>query len=117
MIRVRRHTDGRVALQVPADRSAWSVVKGGGQRWVHQDYVVGDGWSELLVAELPEPDDDACGTVWNTDAGSLYVDGGEISRFRFEDPLNVDTLRSDALKMLAAVAACEKYRHERETTT
>jgi hypothetical protein len=58
---VRRHTDGRAALQVPADRSAWSVVKGGGQEWVHQDYVVGDGWSELLVAELPEPDHHADG--------------------------------------------------------
>lgn len=54
-IRVRRHTDGRVAIQVPAVRSAWSVVAGGGQDWVHECHVTGDGWSELFVAELPAP--------------------------------------------------------------
>lgn len=54
--RIRHHTDGRVALQVLADRSAWSVVYRGGQQWVHERHVLGDGWAELFVAELPKLD-------------------------------------------------------------
>lgn len=126
-IRLRRHTDGRVAIQVPTDRTAWSVVAGGGQNWVHERHVTGDGWSELLVAELPEPDDwancvgdkgeDAQIPRWSCAyVHSLYAwnEGVEVDGGLRED---LDAVRSDALKMLAAAAACERYRVEREAVS
>jgi hypothetical protein len=58
LVRLRRHTDGRLAVfrdgmwlitSVPPVTSYPS--------WFHDDRLCsGDGWSELLVAELPEPD-------------------------------------------------------------
>lgn len=57
-LRVRRHTDGRVAIE---HRPRWWVVirledDSAGLRDASEEYVSGEGWSELLVAELPEPD-------------------------------------------------------------
>lgn len=58
-IRVRRHTDGRVAL---FHRNRWLITEIPGQSIypVERDDdrdCSGEGWVELLVTELPEPDD------------------------------------------------------------
>jgi hypothetical protein len=117
LIRLRRHTDGRAAINRAGD--LWCVPFGREMTIYPSAYVSGPGWSELLVAELPEPDDAVSGTkVWDLGFGKLIVGG----RAEFESSFpysidNVDQLRSDALKMLAAVAACEQYRAQREATT
>jgi hypothetical protein len=116
-IRVRRHTDGRVALCFESDQYHWRIFK----RSAVSDRMgfagselgpLGDGWSELLVAELPEDD-----STWDLSAIGEFVAHREghvdIGGILFEP----ERIRSDALKMLAAVATCEKYRAERETTT
>lgn len=57
MIRLRRHTDGRVALSLVPDR--WKCFDNSSTAipWSPKnEHVSGPGWSELLVAELPEPD-------------------------------------------------------------
>lgn len=81
--------------------------------------VSGPGWCELLVAELPEPDghiemDRA--PYWAADHDTLpswvaYQDGVETET---GEVVPADELRMDALKMLAAAAACERYRTEQD---
>lgn len=120
-VRVRRHTDGRVAVKLAA--GPWHMVYGWlSEQYPSQDEINGSGeWSELLVAELPEPDDvlpitDA--PCWDTTyIGPLVVENGAISDPSLGSDFGKDgeALRSDALKMLAAVAACERYRAEQET--
>jgi hypothetical protein len=123
-IRVRRHTDGRVAyLAEPDDSNPWLVympwpilTPHGNTLWAEERDVSGDGWSELLVAELPEPDatPSANTQIWTIDDDWLAVEHGEfINNGLARDP---DQTRAEALKMLAAVAACERYRAEREAT-
>lgn len=117
-IRLRRHTDGRLAVfrdgmwlitSVPPVTSYPS--------WFHDDRLCsGPGWSELLVAVLPEPDRSVRNIrmAWTLCTGELtvgHLDGELESPY----PHTVDSLRSDALKMLAAVAAWEQYRARRET--
>jgi hypothetical protein len=81
----------------------------------------------LLVAELPEPDgsvnavgsdgEDTTTPYWKTSWGesvTAWIDGVETPVWELQEDL--DVIRSDALKMLAAVAACERYRAEREKT-
>lgn len=60
-IRARRHTDGRWAMLVKGTH--WVIGNPGRSHltgWLdpiaHENEVFGDGWSELLVAELPETD-------------------------------------------------------------
>lgn len=122
-IRVRRHTDGRVALCIQTD---------GCYRWASWDFndryteyklltdddVAGDGWSELLVAELPEPDYTLQNVrqKWVLRTGELAV-GQLDGHLECSYPHTANTLRSEALKMLAAAAACERYRAGREATT
>ncbi len=68
------------------------------------------GWSELFVAELPEPDG------WRGDTPFWQSSGGAtLSAHPDTDPDEMDPVRADALKMLAAVAVCEKYRAERKS--
>lgn len=130
-IRVRRHADGRIALLAePDDPNPWLVS--GTRRslarilWAVEADVTGDGWSELFVAELPEPDgqtdavnsdgEDVTTPYWKTSWGesvTAWIEGVETPVWELCEDL--EAIRSDALKMLAAVAACEKYRSERET--
>lgn len=108
-IRLRRHVDGRVAL---GTHGVWVVLPG--ENWWRKDdsRCSGDGWSELFVAELPEPDYYELKNIrmaWNLHTGELTV--GELDgELQSPYPHTLDSLRSDALKMLAAVAACEQYR-------
>ena len=56
-IRLRRHTDGRVAVLVdPGDPNPWLVgfPSSGRTLWAEERDVSGEGWSEMLVTELPE---------------------------------------------------------------
>lgn len=67
--RIRRHTDGRVALWTGrSDRYPWHVSPPPGRdvlpaavagiglcRHVSDEDVSGEGWSELIAVELPEP--------------------------------------------------------------
>lgn len=113
-IRLRHHTDGHVALCVMP--GVWTITRGGPGNFVklNDEYVFGPGWSELLVAELPEPDYELDGVeVWDLHTGEMTIDhrSGELETPHLHA---VDQLRSDALKMLAAVAACERYQVERE---
>jgi hypothetical protein len=125
-IRVRRHTDGRVAVctGLAQEPYRWFVWPPHGR--LTDEHVTGDGWSELLVAELPEPDgetgavvagEDARTPYWCTSRGELilaWTEGVEMPAWELQEDLEI--IRADALKLLAAVAACEKYRTERETT-
>lgn len=116
-IRVRRHTDGRVALNA---HGLWVVIPG--ENWFRKDdsRCSGHGWVELLVTELPKPDgnceiDNA--PYWNAGDGMpgfvAYEDGIETENGEI---VASDLMCADALKMLAAVNACEKYRTGQETT-
>jgi hypothetical protein len=83
-VRVRRHTDGRTAVAVPQTEQ-WCVVDRRHTRgavWSDDAGVTGPGWSELLVAELPPPDQigEASTKRWITfgDPGSrmtVYANG------------------------------------------
>lgn len=118
MIRLRRHTDGRVALSQVPDR--WKCFDNSSTAipWSPKnEHVSGPGWSELLVAALPEPDRSVRNIrmAWTLCTGELtvgHLDGELESPY----PHTIDSLRSDALKMLAAVAACEQYRAQQEAT-
>lgn len=105
-IRLRRHADGRVALSIDG---AWLTIPG---EWRKDDLrCAGPGWSELMVAELPESDDPV-EPLWTVSRGvelSAYTEGVLIGGVLFQD---IDILRIDALKMLAAINACERYRQE-----
>lgn len=110
-VRVRRHTDGRVALGA---HGVWVVIPG--ENWFRKDdsRCSGEGWSELLVAELPEPDGwDGTTPVWRTSTSCVSAEGGTVR----ENGMRRAVARSDALKMLAAVAACERGRAERDVKT
>lgn len=117
-IRVCRHTDGRVAVcaGLADEPYRWFVWPPHGR--LTDEHVTSDGWSELFVADLPEPDgwlagDNAAFPFWETTTNHLEVEDGELDDLNGHD---ADTLRSDALKMLAAVDACEKYQAERDVT-
>lgn len=121
-IRVRRHTDGRVAIQQPTV-GYWHVQNKDPQRLTlliaHDSDLVGDGWSELFVAELPDPDGaDGKSASWVLVEGDVRLTadaaGIGIHTARYDTHEWLATLRSDALKMLAAVAACKRYRAERK---
>jgi hypothetical protein len=115
-VRLRQHTDGSIAV---SRGGRWCLMGESMNPWVDELEVTGPGWSELLVAELPEPDGWAATRTpyWETgrDTYTAWTDGVEDA-----DGLNEGTdlewLRAEALKMLAAVAACERYRAEREAT-
>lgn len=115
VIRLRRHTDGRLAVfrdgmwlitSVPPATSYPS--------WFHDDRLCsGPGWSELLVAALPEPDVwDGTIPAWHTSTSYVAAEGSSVT----ENSMRRPAAKSDALKMLAAVAACEQYRAQREAT-
>lgn len=109
-IRVRRHVDGRVAVCLRGEADAWIAMS----HWaptvgLADADVEGDHWTELLVAELPGADGENNQGVsyWDTSVDRLFSDGPP-------NYANFDELRADALKMLAAVAARERHRAERE---
>jgi hypothetical protein len=117
-IRLRRHTDGSVALNLVSALWLVTIPNQWSTCWVTDEDVFGAGWSELFVADLPEPDYTvqwiAC---WDLHAGGeMTVDTG-TGELETPHLHTGEQARSDALKMLAAVAACEKYRAEREATT
>jgi hypothetical protein len=69
-IRLRRHTDGRVAIEYKPQW--WVLIKLDPNaaypvRDVSEKYVIGNGWSELFVTELPEPDSSLsrAGQLWS----------------------------------------------------
>jgi hypothetical protein len=128
-IRVRRHTDGRVAyLAEPDDSNPWLVympwpilTPHGNTLWAEERDVSGDGWSELLVAELPEPDHHADGedehgnatlaSQWEVNCfravdGILtaWTNGLEIEGVFYDgDETALDEMEKDCLKLLAAI--------------
>jgi hypothetical protein len=127
-IRLRRHPDGRVALWThpSVGRYPWSCGETG--QSLTENEVSGPGWVELLVTELPEPDgsadavndggEDVKTPQWTASWGetvTAWIEGVETPVWELKEDLAV--IRSDALKMLAAVAACETYRAEREAKT
>lgn len=115
-LRVCCHTDGRVAIKLGSD--PWCIVG-----YLVGNNVSGDDWSELFVTELPDPDgwtntvgDDGENSrtpYWTTRRGTVtaWTDGVDDDWGLNEE---ISGLRVDALKMLAAIAACERYRAERE---
>lgn len=124
-IRLRRHTDGRVALSLWPHR--WKIVvwrySTTAIGWLPDDEVTSPDWSELLVSELPKPNgsldvtgsngEDAKTPYWTGVNGSrvtAWINGVETEG----DGLIEDLagLRANALKVLAAVAACERLRQE-----
>ena len=118
-VRVRRHTDGRIAVctELADGPYRWLVWPPYGR--LTDEHVAGEGWCELLVAELPEPDD----TI-TTELGMRRVSFGRITAniadgYQSIDNemciWNVDGARRTALNLLAAVDACERYRAEQET--
>lgn len=127
-VRVRRHTDGRYAIPVDTGfKFAWIGVRRGqpGTMWLTDAEVLGEGWSELLVTQLPEPDSRHCdvGRIspqWNLSNGDevaalpsgVQVANNTTEALSIAGGTGFDELRSDALKMLAAVDACERYRKE-----
>ena len=128
-VRLRRHIDGRVALQL-GDKGPlpWCIFDRGEYPHFSWEDVSGPGWSELFVAELPKPDgevdavdsngEDTKTPFWKTSWGesvTAWIDGVETPVWELQEDHGV--IRADALKMLAAVAACERYRTERKTTT
>lgn len=62
-LRLRQHTDGRVA--VSCDPDAWRIVDANATWtiWGCDSDVTGDGWDELFVAELASPTDEIVTTV------------------------------------------------------
>lgn len=110
-IRLRRHHKGYFAVGLPGPlwlTSATPDVLHLSARGDDQE-CSGPGWSELLVAELPEPGpfDEDGGTSWTRSDNALvtmYVAGPERADLKLA--------RQDALKELAAVAACEHYQKE-----
>jgi len=114
--RLRRHTDGRVAICVVPH--SWRVLAARvPSYWVRDSDVSGEGWSELLVAQLPEPHgyiemDGA--PYWAGDdtlpSWVAYPDGVETET---GEVIPAEEIRSDALKMLAA-AAYERFRTPRD---
>lgn len=110
--RLRRHTDGRVAVSLVPDW--WTVTSDGPGSCVLADIdVSGDGWTELFVAELPEPDADGAWPL-PADGGVITVTAEGIALNGMPWPGDIGHLRGEAMSMLAAVAACERYRAERE---
>lgn len=133
-IRLRRHTDGRVAIQV-APEGSWHILSPENRQF---HIAVGtaprteSGWSELLVAELPEPygyrqlpNENPFWvlsfasqqlTVYSGEVSVMYIDGLDVAYAPYRTEQELDDLRADGLRILAAVAACEKYRAERDKT-
>lgn len=79
----------------------------------------------LVVVELPEPDgwagvvgddgEDTRTPYWRTswnESVTAWIEGVETPVWSLREDL--DEIRADALKMLAAVAACERYRAEQQ---
>jgi hypothetical protein len=112
-VRVRRHIDGRFAVWIrPMHWIIANPARSHLTGWLNpiatDEEVSAEGWSELLVAELPEPD--GCEGGWLLSNGvDLTAEPGGVS-FDGDDPVPLDVWRADALKMLAAVAACERHR-------
>jgi hypothetical protein len=119
-VRVRRHTDGRIAINY-GTLPLWIIHTEGQCSWRPEDAVTGPGWSELFVAELPPPDavGEASTKQWFTfgDRGSrmtVYANGiqfqtpggGEATY----GPDKVEALRDATLKTLAAIAAYDELR-------
>ena len=54
--RLRRHTDGRTAVKVlpDTDELPWLSVCDSRIDWLANDEVTGEGWTELVVIELPQ---------------------------------------------------------------
>lgn len=126
-IRLRHHTDGHVALCVMP--GVWTITRGGPGNFVkfNDEHVSGPDWSELLVAELPEPDGRHCvnGRIspqWKLSNGhevAALTEGVQVTNEWTEalsctGGIGFDEVRMDALKALAAIAACERYQVERE---
>jgi hypothetical protein len=118
-VRVRRHTDGRIAINY-GTLPLWIIHTEGQCSWRPED-VTGPGWSELFVAELPPPDQigEASAKQWSTfgDHGfrmTVYANGiqfrtqggGEVTY----GPDKVEALRDATLKTLAAIAAYDELR-------
>jgi hypothetical protein len=120
-IRLRRHTDGRVAIRLP--KSEWLTFRsldfGHECVPITERSISGPGWSELLVAELPEPDyvGEASTPNWVTSDGTRIAAHRNCLVIDHDDRYDVELVHIDALKMLAAVAAFEQYRAQREATT
>lgn len=125
-IRLRRHIDGRIAISTELAEGPYRWIVWPPHGRLTDEHVTGPGWTELFVAKLPKPDDeistpDRKGADVNTPTWKLsfgesvtaWIEGVEtpVWELREEDLSNV---RSDALKMLAAVAACERYRAEQK---
>jgi hypothetical protein len=120
-IRIRQHADGRVAISTKLDYW-WVILDGDAGCWCGEGGVIGDGWSDLFVAELPSPDghldcignddEDSHTPYWTSSSTTVtsWSEGVEIN----DDGLfeNLDDVRETALKMLAAIRSTEQFRRE-----
>lgn len=99
-----------------AESQDWQRLVVTAREWVSTMRAAG-----LAVVELPGPDgwvdavdsngEDARTPCWRTSWGTAWIEGVETPVWELREDL--DAIRSDALKMLAAVAACERFRAQR----
>lgn len=107
-VRVRRHADGRVALFAHGN---WIVVTEDGQiAWLNREHG-GDGWIDLLIHSVPSPDSESpTATTWTLANGrtvTVHAAGVDVDGLLF--PNRSCGLRSDALTLLAAFTALDRY--------
>lgn len=126
---------GLPRIRVHPETSQWAIWTGrdDGYPWECRegeyverlsDAMVSD-WSVAAVVELPEPDgqvdavdsngEDVRTPYWLTNWGesvTAWIEGVETPAWELREDL--DAIRADAAKMLAAIAACERFRTKRQ---
>jgi hypothetical protein len=127
-IRLRQHSDGCVALSVIA--GYWTIIKATylAVPVCKDSHVSGEGWSELFVTKLPEPEgwtecigidgEDSQVPYWLTRRGSVtaWTDGVQDD-WGLQEGREIDDARAEALSMLAAIAVHERFRAAQLTIT
>jgi hypothetical protein len=82
-LRIRQHTDGRVAIHSRPGADWLIILDGDTAYWADEEYVAEDGWAELAVAQprpIEGPLEEPCYVVINRLrllAGMLVGIGGE----------------------------------------
>lgn len=117
-IRIRKHVDGHVAINVPGttigEETFWHMICRDGitcRTYIEAD-LTSALWSEVLVVDLPGPDGRTLeGTpTWTASCGATVTPYPGGVSFDGDEPEDPNVTREDALKVLAAVAVAERSR-------